>query len=58
MFVAVTGASADDVQEQNRQLENTVSRLKRLHHLLQDEEQLKRWTELSQKLASTFDGRP
>jgi len=64
MSVSVTDASADDVQEQKRRLEDElikdgrVSRLIRLHHLLQDEEQLKRWTELSPKLASTFDGRP
>jgi len=55
-------SSDDDREERKCQLENKlikggkVVRLIRLQHLLKDEEQLKRWTELSPKLASTFHG--
>jgi len=62
MSVLVIDVSANELQEQKRRLEeelikcNTIKRLTRLHHLLRDDG-LIRWTELSQNLASTFDGK-
>jgi len=55
--------SADDAEERKSQLEDElmkngkVTRLIRLHHLLQDDGQLRRWRELSPKLATTVDGK-
>jgi len=62
MSVLVIDVSANQLEEQKRRLEeelmkcNKINRLSRLHHLLQDDG-LSRWTELSQNLASTFDGK-
>ena len=55
--------SGDDAEERKSQLEDElmkngkVTRLIRLHHLLQDDGQLRRWRELSPKLATTVDGK-